>query len=189
MAIEMREPSLPWTNTNTTAASALDEASTQALVDGPTPRSNEMREDLRLFAGRNAQVFLDVYDAGRAGWKGHRCWAGFFFPQVWFLYRKLYGMAAFSIFWPIAWAFVHVPSSWNTGIALVPAFLGSSGRMLYVTKAKKIIAQIRKGTFSEEDAKESIEAAGGVSIAGAVLGLLLLIGFIGLAVIARLAKH
>ena len=103
--------------------------------------SNEMREDLRLFAGRNAQAFLDAYGAGRTGWRG-QCWAEFFLPQVWFLYRKLYGMAAFTVFWPIAWAFVHIPSSWGHGLSTGPRSSGLQGRSLYVTKAKKVITQI-----------------------------------------------
>lgn len=187
MAFERREPSFPWTNSGGSHVPNLDVPSSQTLAQGPSTASNEMREDLRLFAGRNAQAFLDVYDAGRTGW-GQRCWAGFFFPQVWFLYRKLYGMAAFTIFWPIVWAFVHVPSSWNSAIALVPSFLGLRGRKLYVDKAKKVITQIRKGASSEEDAKTSVEAAGGVSIAGAIFGSLLLAGIV-LAVIAAMAKH
>jgi hypothetical protein len=187
MAFERREPSFPWTNSGGPHVPDLDVPSSQMLAQGPSTASNEMREDLRLFAGRNAQAFLDAYGAGRTGWRG-QCWAGFFFPQVWFLYRKLYGMAAFTVFWPIAWAFVHIPSSWGHGLSMVPSILGLQGRLLYVTKAKKVITQIRKGASSEEDAKTSIEAAGGVSIAGAVFGSLLLAGCV-LAVIAAMAKH
>ena len=102
---------------------------------------------------------------------------------------KLYGMAAFTIFWPIPWAFVDIPSSWGHWLGFVPAFLGLRGRKLYVTKAQKVIGQLRKGTSSEEDAKTSIEAAGGVSVAGAIFGSLLFAGFVGLVVIAALAKH
>ncbi len=188
MAIGTRDSSLPWSPSRPSSIPTLEVPSSQTPAQDPSATSNEMREDLRRFAGRNAQPFLDVYDAGRTGWRS-RCWPGFFFPAIWFLYRKLYGLAAFAIFWPVVWAFVEVPSSWNTAISLVPSFLGMRGRRLYVDKASKIIVQIRKSASNEEDALASIEAAGGVSIGGAIFGSLLLAGFVGLALIARLAKH
>ena len=40
-------------------------------------------------------------EGGLRRWRALACWPGFFFPQAWFLYRKLYGWAALCCLLPI----------------------------------------------------------------------------------------
>ncbi len=70
-------------------------------VDEPSLRGieradpSEISKDLRLFVGPNFDAFAHVLANAKKSWWGAICWSGFFFPVPWFLYRKMYGIAAF----------------------------------------------------------------------------------------------
>ena len=52
------------------------------------------------------------------------------------------------------------------------------GKRLYVAKARRTIAEIRAAAPDEAAARATIERAGGVSVAGAVIGVLLIGAFV-----------
>jgi hypothetical protein len=133
----------------------------------------EARADLRLFFGPNAEAFLAAIERRKAGhWFVGPCWSGFFFPAAWFLYRKLYGWAAICCIVPILSTALNL-GEFGRVLLGAPSFLGLLGPRLYVPAAQRSIAQIRAASQSEEEARATIGRAGGVSIAGAVVGALL----------------
>jgi hypothetical protein len=133
----------------------------------------EARADLRLFFGPNADTFLAAIDRRKAGrWSAGPCWPGFFFPPAWFLYRKLYGWAAVCCMAPILTTALNI-GKFDRVFLVAVSLLGLSGQRLYVAAAGATIARIRASSQSEDEARETIRHAGGVSTAGAVVGGLL----------------
>lgn len=122
--------------------------------------------DLRAFVGPNGDAFLNW---GTSRWK-NRCWAGFFLPIPWFLYRKMYGCAALVVLLPTAIAMVThwTPLLRATGFGIMT--LGLQGRTLYRAHARRTIAVIRSIATDEAEAQTLIARAGGVSVPGAVIG-------------------
>ena len=121
---------------------------------------------MALFVARNRDRLLAGFDAHMAGgWPF--CWPGLVAPQAWFLYRKMYLWAALVSAGPLAlgyfpkWGFLE----WGTSA------LGAFGLKLYFAGAERAIARIRAETESEAEAQALIARAGGVSAAGAALGL------------------
>jgi hypothetical protein len=157
------------------APPSLDVVADVALADEPA-KETQKRADFRLFVDRNPDKFLPVFDAMEGGRGGaFVCWPGLFFPQAWFLYRKLYGWAAVSCVLPILVATFHIGGDFQRAFASAPAFIALAGRRLYVANARRTIARIREVGSSEEEALQSIRRAGGVSTPGAVLGGLIFI--------------
>jgi len=139
--------------------------------------------DLRLFAGANADVFVKLSNALATKSAGGKtiCWPGFLFPAAWFLYRKMYGYAAITVLLPVLASLVHVPGEITRWIGFGFAFLGAFGKRLYLARARRMIAEIRAAATDEANARETIARAGGVSVAGAVIGALLIAAFIAFA--------
>ena len=54
--------------------------------------------------------------------------------------------------------------------------MGLAGRGIYIAAARRTIARIRAASRDEDDAHQTIQRAGGVSIAGAVVGGLIVLG-------------
>jgi hypothetical protein len=153
-----------------TSAVAVDEHAAVGAVQSAGPDTDS---DLRLFFGPNAEVFLSAIERRKAGrWFVGPCWPGFFFPAAWFLYRKFYGWAALCCIVPILATTLNF-GEFGRALLVAPGLLGLQGRRLYVATAGTTIARIRASSQNEEEARETIRRAGGVSIAGAVLGGLL----------------
>jgi Protein of unknown function (DUF2628) len=95
---------------------------------------------------------------------------GFFFPVVWFLYKKMYLQASAVVLVPIVLSLMHAPSIIVRGSGLVVSLLGAVGPRLHTVKARRIIAEIRAAAPDDATARLTIGQAGGVSTAGAVLG-------------------
>ncbi|WP_158814958.1 DUF2628 domain-containing protein [Methylocapsa sp. S129] len=160
-------------------------ANAPAPVDEALSRATAREADLRLFAGANADVFVKMSKARETGSAGGNavCWPGFLFPAAWFLYRKMYGYAAITILLPVLASLVHVPGEITRWIGFGFAFLGAFGNRLYLARARKMIAEIRAAATDEANARETIARAGGVSVAGAVIGALLIAAFVAFALL------
>jgi hypothetical protein len=174
-----RDRSLPQPAAMKPAAHPIDLAS-----------SVQLREDMRLFAGPNATKFIDVYDAKEGGRRPILpCWPGIFVPVPWFLYRKMYLLAA-SIFIPVVAGWLHVSEPLQIICLCLPSVLGGMGRWLYVAAARKKIVEIRARLPDDGEARAVIAMAGGVSVAGAVFaGLIGVLGVLSaLVLVAQTAK-
>lgn len=183
----------PESTAETTIKSALPaDAPPAAPADAPPPPLDEAlacaardRKDMTPFVGANFAVFVRPPDAARGAGRvvGAICWPGLLFPTPWFLYRKMYGWAAITVFMPVLFSLVHlpIPSDVMRWISFVSAALGAFGKPLYRAKARRTIRAIRAAAPDEASARETIARAGGVSNAGAAFGLLLLIAFFAFA--------
>ncbi|THD47352.1 MAG: hypothetical protein E7774_04935 [Bradyrhizobium sp.] len=132
--------------------------------------------DFDLFVGVNVEKF-PFRSGGDSGsrWRTLICWPGLLFPQAWFLYRKLYGWAALCGLLPI------VAVSFNLGefkrvLLFAPSLIGLLGRRIYMDFAGRTVARIRASNDREDDARDNIHRAGGVSIAGAIIGAFIVVG-------------
>jgi hypothetical protein len=154
---------------------------------------------LRLFAGKRADMFARVYE-GQVKWAdkafrkslspGQRIkfswkhskynWPVFFAGPVWFFYRKLWLEGAAMIAIPIV-LIVAFPSldKVQFGISTLLAFYANG---YYVWRARKRIAAIEADGGPVEERNRLIRARGGTSIAGLILGLVLVAGIIGLSI-------
>ena len=132
------------------------------LLDDPAARQ---RADLAAFIGRKAGSFLDPPGSRRI------CWPGLLFPQAWFLYRKLYVWAAILFVAPILVVTLEIP----LGVGLyniLGLVVGASGKAIYRQVARTAVGRIRSQSADEDEAIERIRRAGGVSKAGAAIGVL-----------------
>ena len=147
----------------------------ESALPPPEPEPSE-RRDMALFVRRDLEKFLPIYDTLAAGRNAFSvCWPGLVFPQAWFLYRKMYGWAAFACVTPLLVTSIHGIGGYWKILAYSPALAAISGRRLYVGAARRTIARIRAAEPDAAAAEEVIRRAGGVSIAGAVIGALFFI--------------
>jgi hypothetical protein len=149
------------------------------------------RDAFVAFVGPNADRFLPTFDKmqerdpGLKGIVRGWCWPAFFVPLPWLLYRKQWAMAAAVIAVPIVLAYLFHSSRVSLGLAVATAMTGKS---VYVMDAAR---KIRKLCTQERDPirqRERIAQAGGVSVAGAVLGALIIVAAIAAVVFAKLVK-
>jgi hypothetical protein len=129
------------------------------------------RADLQAFVGPNLEKFLPL-----AASKGGRrrfpfCWPGFCFPPAWFMYRKMYGWAALVCALPI-FATVMDFGVLQRPMMGASSFIGLVGRFIYAARARGAVARVRADASgrSEDDVRQTLARAGGVSTAGAVVG-------------------
>ena len=151
------------------------DASTDATSPEPQPAPPEdvEREDFVAFVGASGlSKFTVVFDGLRSGRRGlWLCWPGVFAPQIWLLYRKLYLGAAVAFVSPVLRSLFHATSFVQTvGGTCVWIGTGLLGRRLYVAHARRVIAQLRREEGSDDEIRERIRAAGGVSRPGAGIG-------------------
>jgi hypothetical protein len=135
-------------------------------------------DGLAVFVGPNAARFLRPLTAGQARGRGGICWPGFLLPGPWLLYRKMYGLTALIVLMPVLFSLMRAPSALVSVIGVAYAILGAFGKRLYLRKARRTIASIRAAAPDEASARAAIGQAGGVSVAGAVFGLLLIAAFV-----------
>jgi hypothetical protein len=172
-------------NAEDNAAVCAQNPDAPAPIDEDLARAVRREADLRLFAGVNAEVFVRASTAQETKSLGRNaiCWPGFLFPAAWFLYRKMYGYAAITVVLPVLSGLVHAPEGVTSWIGFGLSLLGAFGKRLYLAKARKIIAEIRAAAPDEASARETIALAGGVSVAGAVIGALLIAAFLAFAIL------
>ena len=167
------------------AASASDNSEigtvSETGKDGTGERSE--RELLRLFIGRNAEPFLRIHDANSkpgkfkwAGWASVNFAAGFL-GLPWFFYRKLYLEGAALLIIPIVIIFLLPGIEDKIRISTTGAMLAIAN-YYYVTRALAKVRKIESLHLSDMERDARITEAGGTSIAGAVLGTLIILGVI-----------
>jgi hypothetical protein len=130
------------------------------------------RSDLALFVGPNVEKFVSVFgSAGKRRIGRWACWPGFFFPLAWFMYRKMYGWAALACALPI-FASVMNFGPFKSVLVSLPTVVGLAGRRVYVAGARRTIARVRASLSGrpEEELRETLARAGGVSVPGAIVG-------------------
>ncbi len=127
-------------------------------------------EDFESFAGKNAGQFRGAW----ASTVGAFCWLGFFAPVIWFLYRKMYGIATAILFFPIGLALLFPAMHVSQYLGIVISCIGGIfGRRLYIVQARGIIAELRGFAEPDEDIRDQIAAAGGVSFGAGIIGSVL----------------
>lgn len=148
--------------------------------------------EITAFIGPNADRFLpawhDMKDqaTGRKRFVWRWCWPAFVFGSAWFLYRRMYATAALLLFVPIFLALFT--SIGSTGGSSLAAVLAVSGKTLYVGHAQRKTHKIKERATSAEEAAAKIVRAGGVSIAGGIIGGLIWAGSILLIFAPLLAR-
>ena len=160
----------------------VDASAPTASADAPAAllepsAQTEALDDLAVFVGPNAGRFLGPLTAGEAKARIGLCWPGLVLPTPWLLYRKMYGLAAVTVLLSVLPNLLHVASGPVRWLSLGYAVLGAFGKPLYLAKARRTVAAIRAAAPDEASARATIAKAGGVSIAGAVFGLLLIAAF------------
>jgi hypothetical protein len=149
----------------------------------PSAEELQGRGDLALFVGPNVEKFVcGPGSSGPRRFAGRACWPGFFFPLAWFMYRKMYGWAALACTLPI------LASAMNFGplkpvLISLPTIGGVAGRRFYVVGARRTMARIRASLTggSEDELRDTLARAGGVSVPGAIIGGEILLCAIGMA--------
>ncbi|HZH50473.1 MAG TPA: DUF2628 domain-containing protein [Microvirga sp.] len=137
------------------------------------------------FVRPNSPAYLDTLEKMRAKDPALRrspltwCWPAFLVTVPWLLYRKLYLPAAIVALGPLALAIIF-PKLAGINMSGVFVVFGMLGKPLYVQSALKRIEKLRKRTMSQEELRSLAERAGGVSVVGAVLGSVFLIGMFAL---------
>ncbi len=160
------------------------------LADRASQRKAKLIEKLEsvsdaeivAFAGPNADRFLpawhDMKDqaTGKKSFSLRWCWPAFFFGSAWFLYRRMYALAAAFLFIPILLAlFTPIGSTGGSSLAVVLAMFAKAA---YVGHAQSKIRKIKARAVSAEDAAAKIVRSGGVSIAGGVIGGSIWVGLV-----------
>ena len=132
-------------------------------------------DDLSRFIGKNAEAFRSI-----AGEKSARrtsiaanCWPAFFVPGAWFLYRKMYGLAAIATLSPMV-LYLILPSPvvlrW---LGFFIGLVGLQGKRLYLRHAQQLINSVNSYARDEDERRDLISRAGGVSVAGAWIGAII----------------
>jgi len=137
----------------------------------PADPESQRRADLGLFVSANLEKFYALFGLRDGRRRRLVCWPGFFFPPAWFMYRKMYGWAALACALPI-FAGVLDFGVFQRVLIGAPSFIGLAGRRIYVAEARKTIARVRAAGQGrpEEEVRQTLARAGGVSTAGAVVG-------------------
>ena len=150
-------------------------------VDDPATRQ---REDLLAFIGaNNTGSFFNTRGFARI------CWPGVLIPHVWFLYRKLYIVAAILCVAPILAATVfRLPYS-VTLLNVAAVGIGVCGKAIYLAYAKSAIRRIRADTSDDDEARQRVCRAGGGSKSGAALGIVYTLGALANAISGAAHGH
>ncbi len=155
----------------TTAGAAPSVAAAPAEID---------RELFALYFGPNAAPFLatldKMYAANPSLKRAVRSWSwpAFLVTVPWFLYRKRWLEAVTFTLLPIVF-FYFFPKASSAGIGLA-LVAGMQAKAWYVMAAAGRIRSILREETDPHRAREKIARAGGVSIPGAIIGGVMLLG-------------
>jgi hypothetical protein len=146
---------------------------------------------LRLYVGKNAAKFARIYRSkmeSKRRWKWGLVsfnWSAAIFGLPWFLYRKLYIEGA-AILLPIVLIYL-IPSLDKLNLA-IGGVIGAVANLYYVEQAIKKIRKVEAQPLPQDERDALIQASGGTSTAGAILGSIVFLSLFGLAVLPLLAK-
>jgi hypothetical protein len=129
--------------------------------------------DLKAFFGSSALPYLATYRAltenpGRflvRGWS----WAILIGSFAWFFYRKCYAIGAVALAVPAMLSVLH----YDTLATLVPVGFAVYGKSLYVQSALVHIRRADELDLDGHERSEFLRLAGGVSILGGAIGVVL----------------
>jgi hypothetical protein len=161
----------------------LGDQTAEASLVAPSADDLQQRSDLALFVGPNVEKFVSFFgSAGRRRISRWACWPGFFFPVAWFMYRKMYGWAALACALPILAGVMNF-GPFRPALAGLPTLVGVLGRRVYLAGARRTIARVRASLSGrpEEELRETLAHAGGVSIPGAIIGGAIVLGVFAIA--------
>ena len=174
-ALAPEQPAAPEDSLAPEAPIENAEAQIGAAVPEPAApvREDIERDDFIAFVGpSNLDKFLGLFDAQRIGRRTFRpCWPGVFIPQVWLMYRKLYVGAALAFALPIVLALFHATAAMQSFGGFCIWIAAGRGRYVYVGHARRTIARLRAEGGGDDEIRERLGRAGGVSPAGAWVGL------------------
>jgi hypothetical protein len=149
-----------------------------------TDEETERQRCLTLFIRENVDVYLEFYDKYiREGGKSQLVfswhWPAVLIPLVWLLYRKLYlwavGFLLAVVFVNLALLLMVSKGVADTVVSLaVPAILAIFAKRIYVSHALRRIRKIDERNLAPAERDSYLERAGGVSIPGAVFGLIVM---------------
>lgn len=144
-------------------------------------------EMLAHFMGENAEKFLRLRkDFGPRTYFSFNL-AAFLAPMAWLFYRKMYAFGAMLLLAPIALVMVfpalaEIPS---IGLAGAIAAVANSAYLGFATKrVRKLKDQAMSEGLSEDEFIDLLESKGGVSVAGAVFGVMITLSLVALPFIA-----
>ena len=163
----------------------INPALTGKRAEGAALWAESEWRDVATFIGPNAHKFEVVWVKTRvqsmakgAGFKIGWCWPPLFIGFAWFLYRKMWGFGALLLVVPVVVGYL-LPGGGAIGLGVAFAMMAKS---IYVQHAVVKIAKLRARGAGDAE----IAAAGGVSVAGGIIGGVIL-GVAVLSVIAALA--
>lgn len=174
---------------NTTDGKNESNASSIAATDVRDERSL-----MALFIGPKSDSFLKIYDANKdkkkrfkwAGWAGVNLIAGLF-PLPWFFYRKLYLEGAALLLIPVVLVFLF-PEIMNTAQISLGGAIAAMANQYYVQRSTKKVQAIERLDVSIEERDSLLQSRGGVTIFGAIFGVIILCSLIGIIVFSKMAE-
>jgi Protein of unknown function (DUF2628) len=123
-----------------------------------------------LFIGPNAERFRGAWEATRAKMEQGRsgrafgfCLPALVFGFAWFLYRKMWAAGILLLVLPVGLAFLFDSGGGGIGLGIAMSLFAKT---LYVQHAVTKIDALRDAGADDE----AIAAAGGTSLAGAIVG-------------------
>ncbi len=132
-----------------------------------TENSEEVsQEDLQQFVGPNWRKFEAAFSRSATGFTW--CWPAFFFPLPWFLYRKMYMETGLLILISALIEFLSIGAFFYLATGLI-------AKPIYFHRAKRKILEIRNSSTPSHSVDKRISEAGGVSIMGHWIGILIMI--------------
>ena len=139
-----------------------------------------------LFIGPNADRFMKIYRSivegdGTRHWGFN--WVVWLVGTPWFFYRRMYLAGAAVLLVPIVFALVF-PDFAQAGIPGINVALAFVANRWYVTTVMSRIDKITALGLSREEQNERIYQAGGVCVAGAIFGAVIIVALAALPFIA-----
>lgn len=143
--------------------------------------ARRMERCLRTFIGPNAEAYIDLWSAsktaGRLKWTFN--WAMFLAPFVWLGYRKMYGVFAGAL-WLLVVLVAMSPSMVRTLFTgILPAF-ALLVMHVYLWRAERAVRPLDGLGLPDAEKIERLAAMGGTSRVGAVLGVMVTLGWLAL---------
>ena len=138
------------------------------------PRPAISDEDLAAFFGDKAEYYLTEKEVlERSGSRISWNWPAFLFNFLWMYYRKMWAQATLAAFICII---LNASIVFNWGIGIVMLVLGMYGNGIYVTHARKKVAEIDVGGGNPDQRLESLAKIGGTTWIPVVIGFFVTIG-------------
>jgi hypothetical protein len=126
------------------------------------------REELSLFAGKNAEYYLQHWDTMiRTGSLASWNWAAFLFSPLWLFYRKMYLSGIIYLGATVLLKSYIIP------IFIISFGIGAAGNFIYMQHARGKILAIKSIFHVPDNQKKIIAKAGGISW-GSVMALLVI---------------